>query len=103
MAGQAERSAQALSRQAEICSAALFRDKAGLGSERNDPIFVVGLPRSGSTLIEQILASHSLVDGTVTVNGMELERGDGLAASGEEALRLEANGQGAELLLFDLQ
>ena len=29
-----------------------------------DPIFVVGLPRSGSTLIEQILASHSLVEGT---------------------------------------
>ena len=34
------------------------------GCQAPDPIFVVGLPRSGSTLLEQILASHSLVDGT---------------------------------------
>jgi tetratricopeptide (TPR) repeat protein len=34
------------------------------GSERTDPIFIVGLPRSGSTLLEQILASHSQVEGT---------------------------------------
>ncbi|GMG86148.1 tetratricopeptide repeat-containing sulfotransferase family protein [Biformimicrobium ophioploci] len=36
----------------------------GEGSSREDPIFIVGLPRSGSTLIEQILASHSQVEGT---------------------------------------
>ena len=35
------------------------------GCSSADPIFVVGLPRSGSTLIEQILASHSLVEGTM--------------------------------------
>lgn len=34
------------------------------GCPANDPIFVLGLPRSGSTLVEQILASHSLVEGT---------------------------------------
>ena len=34
------------------------------GCQRPDPIFILGLPRSGSTLLEQILASHSLVDGT---------------------------------------
>ncbi len=34
------------------------------GCDRPDPIFIVGLPRSGSTLLEQILASHSMVDGT---------------------------------------
>jgi tetratricopeptide (TPR) repeat protein len=34
------------------------------GCQSADPIFIVGLPRSGSTLLEQILASHSLVDGT---------------------------------------
>ena len=39
-------------------------DNAGLGNPDPSPIFVVGLPRSGSTLIEQILASHSMVEGT---------------------------------------
>jgi len=41
-----------------------FADRAGWGSERIDPIFIVGLPRSGSTLLEQIIASHSQVEGT---------------------------------------
>jgi cytochrome c-type biogenesis protein CcmH/NrfG len=41
-----------------------FDARAGWGSRRRDPIFVVGLPRSGSTLVEQILASHSAVEGT---------------------------------------
>ncbi|WP_298633063.1 tetratricopeptide repeat-containing sulfotransferase family protein [uncultured Umboniibacter sp.] len=36
-----------------------------LGAQANDPIFIVGLPRAGSTLLEQILASHSQVDGTL--------------------------------------
>ncbi len=36
----------------------------GTGCRDPDPIFILGLPRSGSTLLEQILASHSLVDGT---------------------------------------
>src|SRR5262249_26894843 len=38
--------------------------RAGVGVPNPDPIFIVGLPRSGSTLIEQILASHSLIEGT---------------------------------------
>jgi hypothetical protein len=41
-----------------------FAAREGWGSERADPIFIVGLPRSGSTLLEQILASHSRVEGT---------------------------------------
>ena len=55
----------AMRRQAEICTADLFASKAGLGSHHDDPIFIVGLPRAGSTLLEQILASHSMVDGTM--------------------------------------
>lgn len=41
-----------------------FAARAGGGRPDADPIFIVGLPRSGSTLVEQILASHSLVEGT---------------------------------------
>ena len=44
---------------------ALFERRAGLGHMAADPIFIVGMPRAGSTLLEQILASHSRVDGTL--------------------------------------
>ena len=44
--------------QAEICTADLFAAKAGRGCPDADPIFIVGLPRAGSTLLEQILASQ---------------------------------------------
>ena len=46
------------------------------GCQAPDPIFIVGLPRAGSTLLEQILASHSKVDGT-----MELHDILGIASS----------------------
>jgi predicted Zn-dependent protease len=42
-----------------------FAARAGQGAPDPDPIFIVGLPRAGSTLIEQILASHSQVEGTM--------------------------------------
>jgi tetratricopeptide (TPR) repeat protein len=42
-----------------------FAERTGWGCDALDPIFIVGLPRSGSTLIEQILASHSQVEGTM--------------------------------------
>ena len=51
-------------RQISICDDALFEDRAASGYAANDPIFIVGLPRAGSTLLEQILASHPDVDGT---------------------------------------
>jgi tetratricopeptide (TPR) repeat protein len=41
-----------------------FSDRADWGQPASDPIFIVGLPRSGSTLLEQILASHSGIEGT---------------------------------------
>jgi len=48
----------------------LFDRLAGLGHPARDPIFIVGLQRSGSTLIEQILASHSLIEGTSELDAM---------------------------------
>jgi tetratricopeptide (TPR) repeat protein len=54
-----------LQRQQDICSAALFSAQSGKGHDASDPIFIVGLPRAGSTLVEQILASHSQIDGTL--------------------------------------
>ena len=42
----------------------------GLGNPARDPIFIVGLPRAGSTLLEQILSSHSQVDGTLELPNM---------------------------------
>jgi tetratricopeptide (TPR) repeat protein len=42
-----------------------FATRAGFGVAAGDPIFIVGMPRAGSTLVEQILASHSSVEGTM--------------------------------------
>jgi tetratricopeptide (TPR) repeat protein len=50
--------------QQKICTREFFREREGYGVASDEPIFIVGLPRSGSTLIEQILASHSRVEGT---------------------------------------
>ena len=49
----------------EHYTADFFAARRGAGSPARDPIFIVGLPRSGSTLIEQILSSHSQVEGTM--------------------------------------
>ena len=51
--------------QKRVCSAEFFTARRDFGCQRPDPIFIVGLPRAGSTLIEQILASHSQVEGTM--------------------------------------
>jgi len=50
--------------QIEVCTPAFFASRRGWGCAAPDPVFIVGLPRSGSTLLEQILASHSQVEGT---------------------------------------
>jgi tetratricopeptide (TPR) repeat protein len=63
-----------------------FAERTGLGCQAPDPIFVVGLPRAGSTLVEQILASHSLVEGTMElpdIIAMARRLGGGRAKSKE--------------------
>jgi tetratricopeptide (TPR) repeat protein len=50
--------------QTSSCDAEFFRSRSGFGAPSDAPIFIIGLPRSGSTLVEQILAAHSAVEGT---------------------------------------
>jgi tetratricopeptide (TPR) repeat protein len=50
--------------QIAVCTPEFFASHRDVGAKNPDPIFIVGLPRSGSTLIEQILASHTQVEGT---------------------------------------
>ena len=54
----------------EIMDEEFIGKREGLGCSDDSPILIVGLPRSGSTLIEQILASHSLVDGTFELSDL---------------------------------
>ena len=54
-----------LQAQAEACTPDLFEKHAGSGCSAPDPVFILGLPRAGSTLLEQILASHGQIDGTL--------------------------------------
>ncbi|HEY6484066.1 MAG TPA: sulfotransferase [Steroidobacteraceae bacterium] len=49
-----------------------FAARAGCGAPSDAPIFIVGLPRAGSTLIEQILASHSQIEGTMELPTLPL-------------------------------
>jgi predicted Zn-dependent protease len=60
----AEATARFVQRTQQLLTREFFVARSGWGCEARDPIFIVGLPRSGSTLLEQILASHSSVEGT---------------------------------------
>jgi tetratricopeptide (TPR) repeat protein len=62
---QPDRLERALRRQYEICTPEFFAARRGWGCQSAEPIFILGLPRAGSTLLEQILASHSQVEGTM--------------------------------------
>jgi tetratricopeptide (TPR) repeat protein len=54
-----------LNAQREVVTAPFLASRQGVGDPAPDPIFIVGLPRAGSTLLEQILSSHSQIDGTL--------------------------------------
>ena len=56
---------RAVNKQMELCTPEFFAERRGWGCPDASPIFVLGLPRAGSTLLEQILASHSTVEGTM--------------------------------------
>jgi len=60
-----ERMEKELQAQIDVCNETFFEDLGNGGHETKEPIFILGLPRAGSTLIEQILASHSMIDGTL--------------------------------------
>lgn len=62
---RAEDTSLRVQRAKAVYSREFFAARAGCGDPAPDPIFIVGLPRSGSTLLEQILSSHSAVEGTM--------------------------------------
>jgi tetratricopeptide (TPR) repeat protein len=72
--------------QADVFDERFVQANNGSGIKAADPIFIVGLPRSGSTLLEQILASHSQVDGTMELPNIlslaqKLRRGETLSGT----------------------
>jgi tetratricopeptide (TPR) repeat protein len=60
-----KRTTARLERSRQILTPDFFSARRGYGTDAPDPIFIVGMPRAGSTLLEQILASHSAVEGTM--------------------------------------
>ena len=72
--------------QTEVFKKSFVKASSGSGFDAPDPIFILGLPRSGSTLLEQILASHSQVDGTMELPNIlalaqKLRRGEKLSGT----------------------
>jgi tetratricopeptide (TPR) repeat protein len=69
-----------------------FAARSGQGCDARDPIFILGMPRAGSTLLEQILASHSQVEGTMELPDIHaiVRRIDGKHARSERGAYPEA-------------
>ncbi|MBJ7501033.1 MAG: sulfotransferase [Sphingopyxis sp.] len=85
------------------CTPEFFAARAGAGDPAPDPIFILGMPRAGSTLIEQILSCHSAIEGTMELPDIPaLALGLGREAKGDgrrwiDALAGVPRGQLAEL------
>jgi len=78
-----------------------FAAREGQGCNARDPIFILGMPRAGSTLVEQILASHSAIEGTAELPDIPAIAGrlDGRKLRGDPSLYPEClAGMGAEAL-----
>ncbi|MCW1381401.1 sulfotransferase [Novosphingobium sp. KCTC 2891] len=71
---------------ADLFTPAFLAARKGWGAQSDAPIFVVGLPRSGSTLVEQILASHPDIEGTMELPYIGALAGRIEAAGGADAL-----------------
>ena len=56
----------------EVLTPGFFTERADWGEPAADPIFILGMPRSGSTLVEQILSSHSAIEGTRELPDIEM-------------------------------
>lgn len=65
LAYEPDATTQQVDRVIEVLTPAFLAQHQGVGNPAPDPIFILGLPRAGSTLLEQILASHSAVEGTM--------------------------------------
>lgn len=79
-----ERTAAQLHRSKALFTVDFFRRRKDYGAAAPDPIFIVGLPRSGSTLIEQILASHSVVEGTMELHDILSMAGNFIGKQSDE-------------------
>jgi tetratricopeptide (TPR) repeat protein len=66
----ADENTRFVQRSKQLFTPEFFAARASAGAQAADPIFIVGLPRAGSTLLEQILASHSQVEGTIELPDM---------------------------------
>ena len=74
-----------VARSIAVQTRAFFEVRRGWGAPAADPIFIVGLPRSGSTLVEQILSSHSLVEGTMELPDLPRLANELVTASSADA------------------
>lgn len=68
----------------EFFTEAFFRARNGWGCDASDPIFIVGMPRSGSTLLEQILSSHSAIEGVGELSELDMALVGALAPASEQ-------------------
>lgn len=69
-----------------VFSSEFLSNRRSYGHSANDPVFIIGMPRAGSTLIEQILSSHSLIEGTMElpdIPAMAMREGRGQDHSGQ--------------------
>jgi predicted Zn-dependent protease len=92
---QADLNTQFVEALQKLYGADFFAAREGAGCQAPDPIFIVGLPRSGSTLLEQMLASHSQVEGTrelpdIQGFALELDLRESRSQSPDFARRVES-------------